>query len=93
MEDAAERRTKSDHFRKKAPLLPVERDLDAKVGNGHVVHHGGRERKFSFPGSAFKKDEVSQEQKEKNFSTSWLPPGTKQESTWEPGDRLKSGEP
>jgi solute carrier family 35, member E1 len=73
MEDAAERRTKRDHFRSGAPLLPTVKEPDEKQMNGHIL--GGLEgdgKQYGFPGD--------------NFSSSWLPPGTKQETTWEPRD-------
>ena len=72
MEDAAERRAQKDYFRHGAALLPLKEDDPLPV-NGHAVQPTqGRDKQFTFPGN--------------NFSSNWLPPGTKQESTWEPGD-------
>jgi solute carrier family 35, member E1 len=81
MEDAAEQRTKSDHFRGGTPLLPLTKDPDAKT-NGHILPpiSDQEEEKYRFPGAAA--------QNESNFSSSWLPPGTKQESTWALGDKV-----
>jgi solute carrier family 35 protein E1 len=74
MEDAAERRAKRDHFRSGATLLPTVREPEEKQMNGHVLSGGleGDGKQYAFPGD--------------NFSSSWLPPGTKQETTWEPRD-------
>lgn len=73
MEDAAERKTKRDHFRHGTALLPLNKEPE-KV-NGHLPQSDGSdERHYSFPGN--------------NFSSSWLPPGTKQESTWEAKDSV-----
>jgi len=75
MEDAAERRAKKDHFRRPSALLPVNvLNKDASKANGHPLspNRAGDGKQYIFPGN--------------NFSSSWLPPGTKQESTWEAGD-------
>jgi solute carrier family 35, member E1 len=74
MEDAAERRAKRDHFRSGATLLPVVKEPEEKTMNGHVTSGRveGDEKKYAFLGD--------------NFSSSWLPPGTKQETTWAPGN-------
>ena len=79
MEDAAERRAKRDHFRSGGTLLPVHVEPEGKVKNGHIPSGGAAndEKQFSFPGD--------------NFSSSWLPPGTKQETTWELGDAATKG--
>jgi len=74
MEDAAERRAKRDYFRSGAALLPTVKEPEEKVKNGHIAP--GRveadQNPYGFPGE--------------KFSSSWLPPGTKQETTWEPRD-------
>lgn len=86
-EDAAERRTKTDHFRHKAALLPVTELAEKKVPNGNVIQHvPGMNEKFQFPGSQFKKDDDAGKPQQ-NATSPWLPPGTKQESTWNSGDR------
>lgn len=85
-EDAAERRAKADHFRHKAALLPVTELAEKNVSNGHVPQPiPGFNSKFNFPGSHFKRDDEGGGNT--GHAGQWLPPGTKQESTWEPGDR------
>ncbi len=90
MDDAAERRAKADHFRNKAALLPLTEEPETKSTNGYIPNPGAGsiERPFEFPGSLFKKedDAVGDAQPRNSFQSDWLPPGTKQESTWEPGD-------
>lgn len=81
MEDAAERRTRADHFRNKAPLLPVTEGTDLK-DNGHAVQPRiSMNEKFEFPQ---KRESSASRQSD---PSAWLPPGTSQESTWAPGDR------
>jgi solute carrier family 35, member E1 len=79
MEDAAERRTKADHFRHKAPLLPLVEKKETHE-NGHAVQpRVSMNEMFEFP----KRDSSASRQPDRS---AWLPPGTKQESTWAPGD-------
>ena len=81
MEDAAERRTRADHFRHKAPLLPVT-EMKELQENGHAIEpRPSMSEKFEFPQ---KRDSSASRQSDRNAM--WLPPGTKQESTWAPGD-------
>lgn len=86
MEDAAERRTKTDHFRhgNKQSLLPLTEEQ--RSPNGHVAppRHSFNE-KFSFPVGGSRR-EGSPSQREVQRSD-LLPIGTKQESTWTAGDR------
>lgn len=87
-EDAAERKTKTDHFRHKGVLLPVTEMAERASPNGRVpqpVVVPGMNNKFNFPGAHFKRDDDSGPKA--SHPGQWLPPGTKQESTWEPGDR------
>ena len=80
MEDAAERRTRADHFRHKAPLLPVT-EMKELQENGHLAEpRPSINEKFEFPQ---KRESSAHRQPDGN---GWLPPGTKQESTWAPGD-------
>lgn len=74
VEDAAERRAKRDHFRGGAALLPTVKEPGERVKNEHVAPGGVEvdQKPYAFPGE--------------KFSSSWLPPGTKQETTWEPRD-------
>lgn len=88
-EDPAERRTKTDHFRHRQALLPVTELAEKKQPNGHTVQHvAGMNEKFSFPSAQFKRDDDASKARDSSpGNQQWLPPGTKQESTWEPGDR------
>jgi solute carrier family 35, member E1 len=88
MEDAAERRAKSDHFRhNKQPLLPLA-EVAEKSPNKYAP--AGRRpsinEKFSFPlGPQVSKREESPVRRE-NQRSDLLPIGTTQESTWVPTD-------
>ena len=96
MDDAAERRAKADHFRNKTALLPLTEEPETKPSNGSIPQPGSDsvERPYEFPGSLFRKEDeaASNVPPTSNFPSSWLPPGTKQESTWEPGDAKDSPE-
>jgi solute carrier family 35, member E1 len=88
MEDAAERRTKTDHFRhNKQPLLPVT-ELSEKGQNGDPQPgrrlSSNMNEKFTFPNHGNKRDESAH--RRENQRSELMLPGTKQESTWEAGD-------
>lgn len=88
MEDAAERKAKADHFRPhKTTLLPVQESPDRPRTNGHAVYPPNSEGKYDFPGGHFRREDPFSKQNENPFQTNWLPPGTKQESTWVPSDQ------
>ncbi|KAJ9625475.1 hypothetical protein H2204_010337 [Knufia peltigerae] len=84
MEDAAERRTKSDHFRHRAALLPVTEVNTPGLQPSHPMNldHVG-EMSASHP----KRDDTRGRPHESPLASGWLPPGTKQESTWEAADK------
>ncbi|KIX09111.1 uncharacterized protein Z518_00189 [Rhinocladiella mackenziei CBS 650.93] len=90
MEDAAERRTKADHFRHKSALLPVTEVQTPGIQDSYAVHDDySNEMSESHP----KRDDSRVRQHghtDSTFSTGWLPPGTKQESTWEAGDQAEN---
>ena len=82
-EDAAERRTKADHFRHKQALLPVTEIAERSLPNGHAVHTiPGMNGNFKFPTSQFKRDDDAGRIPQTGQASQWLPPGTKQENTW-----------
>jgi len=86
-EDAAERKTKADHFRHKAALLPLSEVAERETQNGHAIQPvPGMNEKFTFPGPNPKRDDDAG-RFQANHGGQWLAPGTKQESTWDPGDR------
>ena len=88
MEDAAERRTKSDHFRHAGTLLPLVEKPETDQPNGDInLREGGLQNStFHFPGTQFQKDDREPPPSDSNHVNTWLPPGTKQESTWEARD-------
>lgn len=86
-EDPAERQAKKDHFRHKTALLPVTELAEKTPVNGHAPYSvPGLNSQFSFPKGVSKRDDSPS--KTGPGQPQWLPPGTKQESTWEPGDRI-----
>ncbi|KEF54671.1 uncharacterized protein A1O9_09113 [Exophiala aquamarina CBS 119918] len=85
MEDAAERRTKADHFRHKAALLPVTEVQTP----GLEINYPGFEEKMD---SQWKRDDEKDRSHEPNFSSGWLAPGTKQETTWDVAGRGERAE-
>ena len=89
MEDAAERRTKADHFRHKGGLLPLHEivevntpGLDGKFGSlENSAYH------YQFPPNPQHKRDEDRGRPRAGSGGNWLPPGTKQESTWELGEK------
>jgi solute carrier family 35, member E1 len=90
MDDVAERKAKDDRFRNKGALLPLKEEPELKSPIPHTprLDTTSSESTFSFPGGLSKKDEEAPSAISPwtNPQSNWLPPGTKQESTWEPGD-------
>ena len=83
MEDAAEKRTKADHFRHKhTPLLPL---VEVKTPGLHGDVNDDYMSDMSE--SHNKRDDSRSRQHDSNFNSGWLPPGTKQESTWATTDK------
>ena len=86
MDDAAERRTKEDHFRNRPALLPLVEEAENK-SNGHLPQPraGPANHSYQFPGPQAKKADAAAPSlaQSNGFESNWLPPGTKQESTWE----------
>jgi len=80
MEDAAERRTKTDHFRHRAALLPV---TEVKTPGFTESHALKEDYVGDMSDSHPKRDDSRGRPHDSTFSSGWLPPGTKQESTWE----------
>ncbi|OAP57733.1 hypothetical protein AYL99_08471 [Fonsecaea erecta] len=87
MEDAAERRTRADHFRHKhTPLLPVAEVKTPGPPDGPRMNDDYmNEMSDLHP----KRDDSRGRQHDAPFVSGWLPPGTKQESTWAVGDSEK----
>ncbi|KAF7846531.1 hypothetical protein BT93_L4192 [Corymbia citriodora subsp. variegata] len=79
-EDPAERKAKNDHFRHKQALLPVTESLETSPRNTRGIP--GFNEKYTFP-SADAKREDSPNRSTTYQPPQWLPPGTRQESTWQ----------
>lgn len=91
-DDVANRRANADHFHSRESVLPLtsnsKRPWDS---NGYVFPIGPGDRAISMPVGpadiAKKEDgEVKRQPRRSSAARQWLPPGTKQESTWQPGD-------
>ncbi|EXJ93515.1 hypothetical protein A1O1_01907 [Capronia coronata CBS 617.96] len=84
VEDAAERRTRSDHFRHRAALLPVTEVQTPGIQDSYAIQDDYMgDMSESHP----KRDDSRSRPTDASFPSGWLPPGTKQESTWEVGDQ------
>lgn len=95
-DDLADRRAKTDHFRAEESVLPLNARTGSKPwdSNGYAFPAGkGVEPQVSGP-SLFstadlkKEDDVPGRGRPRGSSNAraWLPPGTKQETTWQPSD-------
>ncbi|KIV92842.1 hypothetical protein PV10_04106 [Exophiala mesophila] len=78
-EDAAERRTKADHFRHKSALLPVTEVQTPGIHQGYPRIDGR--------GDSQGKRDDSQNRGATEAKHGWLAPGTKQETTWNGGEK------
>lgn len=88
MEDAAERRTKADHFRHRGGLLPLHEIVEVNTPGLDGKFGSLENSNYVFP-SPQKRDE--DRGRPRAGSGSWLPPGTKQETTWELGEKPMNG--
>ena len=86
-EDKADRKAKADSFHPKDTILPLNES------NGHAFANGnadGFTRAPTFLGRVDehgkKDDALPGRRRASSVAKQWLPPGTKQELTWEPGD-------
>ncbi|KAI1935083.1 hypothetical protein LOZ12_006088 [Ophidiomyces ophidiicola] len=98
-EDAADRRANADHFHSKTPILPLNdvKNTDNRGWNqnGYIFPPSIKEGPMEDAGSYVpvsssngKKDDDEPNGRSRKTSPvqSWMPPGTKQEHTWQPGD-------
>lgn len=92
-DDLADKRANADYFRRRETVLPLNSNPSSRRRDSN---------RFHFPGRKINEDvipEVSAEAKKDDHhlghssrtrgtspSHGWLPPGTKQETTWQPGD-------
>lgn len=94
-DDLADRRANADYFRAKGTVLPLNVRTPASTAwnsNGYVFPPGKdvqEQYSENLPNNPKKEDDdLSGRARPRGSSTSrpWLPPGTKQESTWQPSD-------
>ncbi|KOC09736.1 ER to Golgi transport protein [Aspergillus flavus AF70] len=95
-DDLADQRANADHFHTKENVLPLNIRSTTKTwdSNGYVFPPGKTsERQFldethSFPNDLKKDDDRPGRVRPRGSSNTraWLPPGTKQETTWQPSD-------
>jgi len=95
--DAADQRANADHFQNKETILPLSVSIAGKPWNSNgnafplPAKTGVADRSATFghhlAGSSKKEDEDSARlSRRSSLTRPWLPPGTRQESTWQPGD-------
>lgn len=94
-EDSADRRANADHFKTREALLPLNIDNKDWNLNGHVhaprtsignkIYEGAGGYLKSFYGDNRKENdnETHPRPRSNSLTNGWLPPGTKQEGTWE----------
>lgn len=91
-DDAADRRANADHFRSRETVLPLNTSTASKPRDSHGYVFPppkiGDSRHTEASADQRKEDDEPGRTPTRDRSTShtWLPPGTKQESTWQPGD-------
>ena len=95
VDDAAEQRAKTDRFRPGETFLPVAESSPIQSLNEHLTFPRRTDgtKSPAMLGADLKKDDDGPDGRARINSNSetWLPPGTKQESTWEPGDSMGHG--
>ncbi|KAL5001405.1 triose-phosphate transporter family-domain-containing protein [Aspergillus recurvatus] len=94
-DDVADQRANADHFHSKNPVLPLNTRGAGKVwdSNGYAFPQGRpvdqhiSDRSFPISSNSKKDDGVGHARPRASSNTkAWLPPGTKQETTWQPSD-------
>lgn len=89
VDDAAEHRTKADHFRHKGGLLPLHEIVEVNTPGLDGKFPSLENSSYQFPDPQLKRDE--DQGWPKAGSGNWLPPGTKQEHTWDLEDHKMNG--
>jgi solute carrier family 35 protein E1 len=97
-DDVADQRANADHFRNRDTILPLKTSPLTKPwdSNGYVFPavKAGDEWRSETPSSTGQKKEDDRpgyvRPRGTSLSRTWLPPGTKQETTWQPGDAQHS---
>lgn len=93
-DDVADRRANADHFRSKDSVLPLNIGTPSKPRDSHgygfpPAKIGENRRPEGFSAAVAdqrKEDDGPGPTRDRSTSHTWLPPGTRQESTWQPGD-------
>ncbi|KAL4771382.1 triose-phosphate transporter family-domain-containing protein [Aspergillus nidulans var. acristatus] len=94
-DDVADQKANADHFHFKNPVLPLNTRGASKVWgfNGYAIPHGRPvdqhvpDRLFPVSSNSKKDDGVGHARPRASSNTkAWLPPGTKQETTWQSSD-------
>jgi solute carrier family 35 protein E1 len=94
-DDAADQKANTDHFHSKDTVLPLNTRTASKVwdSNGYSfpqrrpTGHQFPDNSFSLASNSKKDDSIGQTRSRASSSTkAWLPPGTKQETTWQARD-------
>ncbi|KAJ9295319.1 hypothetical protein DTO271G3_6142 [Paecilomyces variotii] len=93
-DDVADRRANADHFRSKDSVLPLNIGTPSKPRDSHgygfppaKIGENRRPEGFSaVVADQRKEDDGPGPTRDRSTSHTWLPPGTRQESTWQPGD-------
>jgi solute carrier family 35, member E1 len=92
-DDLADQRANADHFRSRKMVLPMNVSTSGPPwdSNGYMfppVGPADEPAPDSYPMSDQKREDDgrSHARGRDSMSRTWLPPGTKQESTWQPGD-------
>jgi len=92
--DVADQRANADHFRSRETVLPLNIGTPSKPweSNGYAFSPVKAGDDKSATTDERKEDDGPGRGRPRGSSTSrmWLPPGTKQESTWQPGDLQSS---
>ncbi|KAL2013425.1 hypothetical protein VTN00DRAFT_950 [Thermoascus crustaceus] len=93
-DDVADQRANADHFRSRETVLPLNIGTPSKPwdSNGYAFPPVRAGDDNSSTNDDRKEDDGPGRGRPRGSSTSrmWLPPGTKQESTWQPGDLQSS---
>ncbi|KAL4737072.1 triose-phosphate transporter family-domain-containing protein [Aspergillus similis] len=93
--DVADQKANADHFHSKNPVLPLNTRGASKVwgSNGCAIPQGRpvdqhvSDRSFPISSNSKKDDGVGHARPRASSNTkAWLPPGTKQETTWQSSD-------
>lgn len=92
-DDLADKRANADYFRRRETVLPLNSNPSSRRRDSNRFHFPGRkinEDVIPEVSAEAKKDDDHLGHSSRTRGTSpshgWLPPGTKQETTWQPGD-------